>query len=137
MQQASHTLTVDANILNNNRATMCAVYDDPLPNSVHVEMDGQTVVPGDWIALPQSCRLGPGLYNEAQCDEQGREEDVRACMAGVLRKRDAVSSSKTKSGAGEESASKKKLAWVDYSARRVSEAQGVSLSPPPISKSNA
>ena len=66
-------------------------------------MEGQTVLPGDWIALPQSCRLGPGLYNDAGDCEPDEDSDVRACMAGVVRKRETG----------------KKMAWVDYSSRRV------------------
>ena len=80
-------------------------------------MEGQTVLPGDWVALAQSCRLGPGLYNETGNCEPGEESDVRTCMAGVLRKRETVSS-KAKSGGGEKQGGRK-VAWVDYSARRV------------------
>ena len=87
---------------------MAWLGDDPLP----INMDGQTVLPGDWVALPQSCRLGPGLYNDhGGCD--AREDlDVRTCMAGVLRKKESSSS-------GDGDKPRKKLAWVDYSSRKV------------------
>lgn len=87
-------------------------------------MDGETVLPGDWISLPQSCRIGPGLYNEpAASDESAEEGDVRACVAGVLRKREIVQS-KTKPKAaleGDGESPRKKTAWVDYSSRRVND----------------
>lgn len=81
-------------------------------------MEGQTVLPGDWIALPQSCRLGPGLYNDAGDCEPDEDSDVRACMAGVVRKRETVSSKAVQSGTSGKPGGRK-MAWVDYSSRRV------------------
>ena len=77
-------------------------------------MEGHTVLPGDWIALPQSCRLGPGLYDDTGDCEPDEDSDVRACMAGVVRKREAKSGASEKPGG-------KKMAWVDYSSKRVRE----------------
>ena len=78
-------------------------------------MDGQTVLPGDWVALPQSCRLGPGLYDDGGGCDAREDLDVRTCMAGVLRKKE--------SGGGEKAS--RKMAWVDYSTRKVSWAMGM------------
>ena len=81
-------------------------------------VEGQTLLPGDWVAVPQSCRLGPGLYNEpGDGSESGEDYDVRACMAGVLRKRETRT---VKKGSKEEGPTKK-MAWIDYSSRRVRE----------------
>lgn len=95
--------------------------DDPLPNFVHMAVEGQTLLPGDWVAVPQSCRLGPGVYNEPpDSSEPGEDSDVRACMAGVLRKREtsrAVGGGRRSSGEG--GGSTLKMAWVDYSSKRV------------------
>lgn len=87
-------------------------------------IEGQTLLPGDWVAVPQSCRLGPGLYNEpSDSSEPGEDSDVRACMAGVLRKREtsrAVGGGRSSSEDGG-GGSTLKMAWVDYSSKRVRE----------------
>ena len=81
-------------------------------------VEGQTLLPGDWVAVPQSCRLGPGLYNEpTDSSEPGEDSDVRACMAGVLSKRET----RTVRKGGEGEGPMKKMAWIDYSSRRVRE----------------
>lgn len=81
-------------------------------------VEGQTLLPGDWVAVPQSCRLGPGLYNEpSDSSEPGEDSDVRACMAGVLRKRETSRAVGGKSGEG--GGPTLKMTWVDYSSKRV------------------
>ena len=88
-------------------------------------MESQTLLPGDWVAVPQSCRLGPGLYNEsANNSEPGEDSDVRACMAGVLRKRETKMAGKS----GETLT--KKMAWIDYSSKRVRNIQKISFNAP-------
>ena len=84
-------------------------------------VEGQTLLPGDWVAVPQSCRLGPGIYNDpSDCGESGEDSDVRACMAGLLRKREtsrAVGGGRSGEGGG--GGPTLKMAWIDYSSKRV------------------
>ena len=83
-------------------------------------VEGQTLLPGDWVAVPQSCRLGPGLYNEpADNNEPGEDSDVRVCKAGVLRKRETSRAVGGKRGEGGGGGPTIKMAWIDYSSRRV------------------
>ena len=78
-------------------------------------MDGQIILPGDWVALSQSSALGPGLYSVQGSSDTCEDSDVRACVAGVLRKRETKTKSETRDS------TVKKFAWVDYSSRRVSD----------------
>ena len=84
-------------------------------------VEGQTLLPGDWVAVPQSCRLGPGIYNDpSDCGESREDSDVRACMAGLLRKREtsrAVGGGRSGEGGG--GGPTLKMAWIDYSSKRV------------------